>query len=150
MQKRIDFPIQLWIILWLAFCPVLKSQPGLQESEMPEVLATVERFGGFAGVHDEFTLYRDGKVTNAEGAIYQLPGAELKAIVERMRGLDLPKSCQIVFPTGFCSDCFQYRITLRHPSGQRVISMDTLQMAGTDSISTLARIIRDLVSRIKQ
>jgi hypothetical protein len=149
MVIRRERLIQLYVVLCLAICPLLRSQTSLQEREGSEVLATVERFGGFAGVHETFTFWNDGKIVNDSGTIHRIPAAELSSILRRVTTLDLPKSCQINIPVGLCWDCFQYRITLRHPSGVRIITLDEARMGGQDSVSTLARSFRDLVSRLK-
>ena len=149
MVIRRELLIQLCIVLWLGFCPPLQSQTTPSESAGSEVLATVERSGGFAGIHEEFTIFKVGRVVKDSGATYRIPHTELHVLIRGMMELDVPKSCRIGISAGLCFDCFVYRITLRYPSGSRVITLNELGVAGYESASTLARSLRALVSKLK-
>jgi hypothetical protein len=152
MLKRRGFLIHLFAILGIGFYPFadLQSQTPLKESGQPDgLLVHIVRSGGFAGLREEFRIFRDGRVVNSEGTIRRIAQAELQPIARMMTPLDLPNSCQIDLPKGLCSDCYYYQITFRSPSGARVLTLDNLQMEGHDNLSKLAKSIRDLVSGLK-
>jgi hypothetical protein len=152
MLKRRGFLIHLFATLGVGFYPFadLQSQTPLKESgQLNELLVHIVWSGGFAGLREDFRIFRDGRVVNSEGMIRRITQAQLQPIARMMTVLDLPNSCQIDLPKGLCSDCYYYRIAFMNPSGARILTMDDLQMAGRDSLSKLAKSIRDLISGLR-
>jgi hypothetical protein len=119
------------------------------DNQRGNMLVSIVRSGGFAGIHETFAIYPDGKATNPEGKMQQIQAKSLDSILRQIGALDLPRSCQIVFPPSSCSDCFQYRITLTGSNGTRTLILDETQIGGWDSVSKLAREIRDLIAELK-
>ena len=142
----------IFAVLWLGLGWFLNpaSQVNLAGPEQPDhVLVTLERYGGFAGVHEKFEIHEDGRISNSGGAVRRISIPQLQSIRRKITALDLPRSCQIELPKGMCSDCFEYRITFRSPSGKIVLHLDEPQMQAQDSISRLARSILDLILGLK-
>jgi hypothetical protein len=135
------------VLLWIgAVLPC--SAPG-QTDQHEKMIAKVIRSGGFAARQETFRVYQNGKVASSTGATRRIPSAEVHSLIRLMESLDLPASCRIEFPQGLCADCYQYHITLMHPPGARTIIIDESQMSGQDSLSKLARAIRDILSGLK-
>jgi hypothetical protein len=160
MRTRKESLICLFAVAWLGLCPPLRaevhmfsqqvgSQPVTDPMPKGSLLASLQRSGGYAGIHDTFYIYQDGTVADDKGTTRQLQAAVLKSIREKITALDLPTSCRIILPAWLCSDCFHYRITLVDSSGTKVLSMNELQMSGSDSVSELARDLRDIVLNMK-
>jgi hypothetical protein len=128
--------------------PQIQAKTAAEQMQTGSFIISVERTGGIAGIHEKFSIYPDGRVTNAVGQTQQMPAQALEAIRRRVEALDVPKSCEIRVTGGLCSDCFQYRIILTGPSGTRTLVLED-PMAGSDSVSRIARELRDLVLGLK-
>ncbi len=79
----------------------------------------------------------------------QAPAQALDAIRRKVETLDVPKSCDIRVSGGPCSDCFQYRILLFGSSGMRRTLVLEDPINGSDSVSRIAKDVRDLVFGLK-
>jgi hypothetical protein len=159
MSPRMKFSIRLLAVTCLGWCflPSVKlhplfsqtqTKPGAEQMHMGGLLISIERWGGYAGIHEKFSIYPDGRVTDAAGQTQQMPAQALEAIRRRVEALDVPKSCEIRVTGGVCSDCFQYIIILTGPAGKRTLVLED-PMAGSDSVSGIARELRDLVLGLK-
>jgi hypothetical protein len=89
------------------------------------MLVRVERMGGFAGVHESWTLQASGKV-------WFLPAPGVEALLSRTLGSDLMDQVQDLLGAGIgtapvgslgveCSDCFLYRVVVVGARGTRDI-----------------------------
>jgi hypothetical protein len=128
--------------LWILAGPAVFSE---EEGPREGVPIKFERFGGFAGVHEKYEIYQDGRISDSKGRITRVPLARVESLIHRIRALDIPNSRRIDLPAEMCSDCFHYRITMRDRSGKIVLSINEPQMGGNDGVSNLARSIRDFV-----
>lgn len=152
--------VGLLAVACLAFAPLLYAGPPAQiKQDLPKpaakslppvnLLAIIERTGGYAGFYDRFEISQDGKVSNSEGKTMQIAVQELAAIRRRIGTLDVPGSRRIDYMHELCSDCFHYRITLMGSNGAIVLELLEPQLGGPDSVSKLARDLRDLVVSLK-
>lgn len=159
MSPRMKISIRLLAVTCLGSCFLLgveshplfsqaQTKPAAEQMQAGNSLISIERTGGIAGIHERFSIYQDGRVTNAAGQAQQMPAQALEAIRRRVEALDVPKSCEIRVTGGLCSDCFQYIIILTGPSGKRTLVLED-PMAGSDSVSRIARELRDLVLGLK-
>ncbi len=142
----------IFAVLWLGWgwLPNPVNQMNLAGPEQADhVLVIFERYGGFAGVHEKFEIHEDGRISNSQGAVRRIPIPQLQSIRRKITALDLPGSSRIELPKGMCSDCFEYRIIFRSPSGKIVLHLNETQMQAQDSISRLARGIQDLILGLK-
>jgi len=128
--------------LWIGSGP---NPPQEEHEQRDAALVSLERSGGFAGVQEKYEIYEDGRIINSRGTTIRVPAARVESILRRIAALDLPDSCRIQIPTGLCSDCFYYRITMRSRTGKIVLRFDEQQIEGRDSLSRIARNVRDLV-----
>ena len=158
MLTKTRVTIRLMAVTWLCLCsyafaqtsvPQEQLKPAARPSRPGIALVTVERYGGYAGVHDRYDIYLDGRVFSIEGDVRQVSPQEVAAIQKRIKALDLPRSCQVVYQAGLCSDCFRYRITLFDAAGNRALTLEEPQLGGQDTVSKLAKDLRDLVSGLK-
>jgi hypothetical protein len=113
------------------------------------ILISVQRMGGYGGTYEQFDIYADGRVTNAAGQVQHVPVPALEGIRRRAEVLDVPHICDIRASAGLCSDCFQYRIVFSGPSGMKRTFVFHGPMSGSDSVSKIARDVRDLVTGLK-
>jgi hypothetical protein len=123
-----------------------QKQAKLEQSQPSEdIVIILERHGGYAGVHEKFEIYRDGTVSDANGTTRRIPMTAMEAILREAKALELRKRYPGDLPRSMCSDCFQYRITIRDHSGQIVLNIHQPQMDGRGSNWRLAQDIRNLV-----
>lgn len=125
-----------------------RANPSVEQPRSGVVLFIIERYGGFAGIREKFNINQDGRVTNEMGQTHQISADALEGIRRKVAALDVPKSCEIRVTPVPCSDCFQYRITLFGASGRRTIILDD-PLSGSDSVSKIAKDLRDLVLGLK-
>jgi hypothetical protein len=128
--------------------PEAQAKPAAEPPRTGSVSISFERMGGFAGIYEKYSIYPDGHVTNEAGQTQQVPVQALEGIRRRVEALDLPKSCEIRVSAAPCSDCFQYRIVLLGSAGLKTLVLYD-PMTGFDSISKIARELRDLVLGLK-
>ena len=128
--------------------PKAQTKPPTKQMQQGIFLFSVERTGGFAGLHEKFNISPDGRVTNETGQTQQIPAQALEGIRRRVAELDVPKSCEIRVSATPCSDCFQYRIILFSPSGTRTLVLED-PIIGADSVSRIAKDLSDLVFGLK-
>jgi hypothetical protein len=94
-----------------------------------------ERNGGYAGVHDSFWIYPDGRVINAAGKIAKIS----PAIVREWRKNIMPfmPNASVEFSTeSLCFDCFVYRITIYDRSGTKTLKLSEILNGDSDTLAT--------------
>jgi hypothetical protein len=159
MLPRMKISIRLLAITCFGSCFLLgleshpphsqaQTKPAAAPMQSGAFLISIERTGGIAGIYEKFSINPDGRVTNAAGEMQQIPAQALEAIRRRVEALDVPKSCNIRVTGGLCSDCFQYVIILIGSSGRRTLVFED-PISGSDSVSSIARELRDLVLGLK-
>lgn len=126
-----------------------QTKSSADKPQMDTIQISMERTGGYGGTHELFNIYPDGRITNTAGQVQQVPAQALESIRRKVETLDIPKSCDIRVSGGLCSDCFQYLMIFFGSSGmKRTIVIDD-PIYGSDSLSSVAKDVRDLVLGLK-
>ena len=88
----------------------------------PGYVLKFERTGGYAGVHDAFWIYPDGRVINGAGKTARLHPGVVREWLEKL-SREVPEgSTALKRQNLFCMDCLAYRITLYGGDGVRTLT----------------------------
>jgi hypothetical protein len=126
-----------------------QTKSSADKPQMDTIQISIECSGGYAGTHELFNIYPNGRITNAAGQAQQVPVQALESVRRKAETLDIPKSCDIRVSEGLCSDCFQYRIIFFGSSGMKRTLIIDDPINGSDSVSKVAKEVRDLVLDLK-
>ncbi len=104
-----------------------------------------ERFGGYAGWHDRFWIYPDGRIENEGGKVKEITPQSVTAFKQRIEPLFPPKSQKTPMWQRLCSDCYQYRITILVDSGVRSMILSEPLRTKSDKLAQITQELRDLL-----
>ena len=92
----------------------------------PDVVATimVERMGGFPGVYEVYSIAADGRVANKTGGHQKIPSHLVEGFLGGIQRIGIPIASSVWVPTGACTDCFYYRVTVRTKGVSRVFMLE--------------------------
>lgn len=152
--------IRLFVVACLGTCFMLGDGPhavlsraqtksSADKPQTDTIQISMESSGGYAGTYESFNIYPDGRITNAAGQAQQVPVQALESVWRKAETLDIPKSCDIRVSEGLCSDCFQYRIIFFSSSGMKRTLIIDDPINGSDSVSGIAKDVRNLVLGLK-
>jgi hypothetical protein len=103
-----------------------------------------QRSGGFAGVHEQWTVYPDGRITASDGREWQVAPERVDQLLADIEALGFFEMSGRYMPLNTCCDRFTYEITVR--SGDRVHTVTTID-AAPNTPAELWRVI-DEISRL--
>ncbi len=104
-----------------------------------------ERFGGYAGWHDQFWIYPDGRIENVGGKVKNIAPQSVLAFRQRIERLLPAKTNKVPMWHKYCSDCYQYRITILVDSGMRSVILSEPLQIKSDKLAELIQELRDLL-----
>ncbi len=101
------------IILFLSIATLFAgfSQPYRSEAPGPPVL-TIERTGGFAGVHDQISIFPGGKVLDKTGKVRRVRPARIEGFIRSVEKIGASAPEKPTSAQAHCSDCFTYTIKI--------------------------------------
>ncbi len=81
--------------------------------EMPQGAVIVfKRSGGLAGLNEEWTIYPDGRVTGADGAVFQVQAQAVSDLLAKLTALDLSALAGDYIPLNACCDRIFYELII--------------------------------------
>jgi hypothetical protein len=124
--------------------PVASEETGEGRATIGDAVIIYQRSGGFAGVHEQWTIYPDGRITANDGREWQVAAERVEQLLADIEALGFFEMTGRYMPLNTCCDRFIYEITVR--SGDRVNTVKTID-AAPDTPAELWRVI-DEVSRL--
>ena len=109
-----------------------------------DAVITYQRSGGFAGVHEQWTIYPDGRITASDGREWQVAPERVEQLLADIEALGFFEMSGRYMPLNTCCDRFTYEITVR--SGDKVHTATTID-AAPNTPAELWRVI-DEISRL--
>lgn len=98
------------------------------EAELDGAVILYQRSGGLAGVAENWWIHEDGRLTDQDGNVWQLPAAEVKQLLAASEQLGQAKVVGNLVPEGLCCDQFIYSLTVRQADGiYQVVTADGLK-----------------------
>ncbi len=104
-----------------------------------------ERTGGYAGWHDRFWIYADGRVVNEGGEVKRVTPKQVTALTQRLEALLPQGSPEVQKRQNYCCDCYRYRIAVRSGPAVRSVTLSEPLRTKSDPLARLAQEVRDLV-----
>lgn len=124
--------------------PVESEGTGKGRVAIGDAVIIYQRSGGFAGVHEQWTVYPDGRITANDGREWQVAPERVKQLLADIEALGFFEMTGRYMPLNTCCDRFTYEITVR--SGDRVHTATTID-AAPNTPAELWRVI-DEISRL--
>ena len=87
-----------------------------------EPVIVFKRGGGFAGVSEEWTVYADGRVIPAGGAVHTLPAETVSTLLAGIEALGFFEMNDAYGRGGVCNDCFLYEISVTHAGQTKTVN----------------------------
>jgi hypothetical protein len=106
-----------------------------------DAVIVYQRSGGFAGVHEQWTVYPDGRITASDGREWQVAPERVEQLLADIEALGFFEMSGRYMPLNTCCDRFTYEITVR--SGDRVHTATTID-AAPNTPAELWRVIDEI------
>lgn len=94
---------------------------------MGDAVIIYQRSGGFAGVHEQWTVYPDGRIVATDGREWQVTPEQVEQLLAEIEALGFFEMNSRYMPLNTCCDRFTYEITVHH--GDRVNTVTTIDAA---------------------
>jgi len=124
--------------------PLESEDKGKGRETIGDAVIVYQRSGGFAGVHEQWTVYPDGRITASDGREWQVAPERVEQLLADIEALGFFEMSGRYMPLNTCCDRFTYEITVR--SGDRVHTATTID-AASNTPAELWRVI-DEISRL--
>jgi hypothetical protein len=124
--------------------PVEPEDTGKGRAAMGDAVIIYRRSGGFAGVHEQWTVCPDGQIVTADGREWQVTPEQVEQLLAEIEALGFFEMNNRYMPLDTCCDRFTYEITVRR--GDTVKTITTID-AAPDTPPELWRVI-DEISRL--
>lgn len=124
--------------------PVASKDTDKGRATIGDAVIIYQRSGGFAGVHEQWTVYPDGRITASDGREWQVAPERVEQLLADIETSDFFEMSGRYMPLNTCCDRFTYEITVR--SGDRVHTVTTMD-AAPNTPAELWRVI-DEISRL--
>jgi len=114
------------------------------QAVMGEAVIIYQRSGGFAGIHEQWTVYPDGRIVAGDGREWRVTPQQVEQLLAEIEALGFFEMKGRYMPLNTCCDRFIYEITVHR--GNSVKTVRTID-AAPDTPPELWRII-DEISRL--
>jgi hypothetical protein len=91
------------------------EEPGREtdKANVPnDVVIIFHRGGGFAGVNEQWTIYRDGRITANDGREWQITADQVEQLLIDIEALGFFELNDTYMPLDTCCDRFTYEVTV--------------------------------------
>jgi hypothetical protein len=115
------------------------------DEKLGQAVIVFEKSGGFAGVTEKWTVYRDGRVVSVEGREHQVAVEEISTLlmeIENMGFFEIDGPDQWLSD---CRDCFTYQITVSIDGRTKVVNAVDGQVDPADTIWGIINLIEVLL-----
>ncbi len=92
-----------------------------------EIALIYKRSGGFAGLDEQFTIYRDGRISSNDGRERRVDAQEVALLLQEIEQLGFLQMEANYMPEDSCCDRFFYELTVY--SGDQAITVSTIDGA---------------------
>ncbi|MCR4407571.1 MAG: hypothetical protein NUW24_11730 [Anaerolineae bacterium] len=142
-QMTFDSPLLSEEVLSLPTPEPLPSleDTGKGQTAIEGAVIIYRRSGGFAGVHEQWTIYPDGRIMAADGCEWRVSPEQVEQLLAEIESLGFFEMSSRYVPLNTCCDRFTYEITVRH--GDTVNTVTTID-AAPDAPSELWHIIDEI------
>lgn len=131
--------------------PAPQSQPPVPEGspapQKPLVAADVvflfRRSGGLAGVEEEWTLYKDGRLLSNTGEEYHVTQAQIDTLLADLERVNLFSAPPVTGLKVECCDRFLYDLTVQ--SGERLIAVQA-----ADGAQNVPEAVWDAIGKVQE
>lgn len=93
---------------------VFKPTETAASRQTQEEVVVYSRTGGIAGISEEWRLFEDGRVVDAEGVEYSISAADMADLIDKIEALGFYEWEAGPRRLGSCADCFSYTINANH------------------------------------
>ncbi len=108
---------------------------------MGDAAIIYKRSGGFAGVHEQWTVYPDGRIVAGDGRQWRVTPEQVEQLLAEIEALGFFEMSGRYMPLNMCCDRFAYEITVRR--GDTVKTITTID-AAPDTPPELWRVIDEI------
>ena len=106
---------------------------------------TIERTGGFVGVHEEWYFSEKGVRSTADGASIHAPVDKLHRL-RQLVALECASHKNQVPPVSVCFDCFTFRITVWYDDGHQTLEVaEVTGKADDGDVIDFLGLVRELI-----
>jgi hypothetical protein len=114
---------------------------------MGDAVIIYQRSGGFAGVHERWTVYPDGRIVTADGREWQVTPEQVEQLLTEIEAMSFFEMEGRYMPLNTCCDRFTYEVTVR--SGDKVNTVTTID-AAPDAPPELWGIIEEITRLVSE
>ena len=107
-----------------------------------------ERMGGYAGVHDEFWIYPDGRVLKASGKRAKILPGTVEKWMQKFSSVTASKPTSGIALQSLCMDCFVYHLTVYDKGGARKLVLSSPLDSAPDTLEAELENMRDQLLRL--
>lgn len=146
----------LALILLLSACApaVVDAANGGDPTPPPQgdpnaALLVYVKSGGFAGIHEEWRFYADGRLTADDGSTFTLSAEQLNGLQAAIAAADLAGLPERIGGRNTCADCFNYSLTVTVDGKAKTVSANDVTLAEMPAFAELLAVVEGLLAPLR-
>lgn len=153
MKTRLLF---LALILLLSACApaAVDAANGGDPTRPPQTnpdgtLLVYVKSGGFAGIHEEWRFYADGRLTAADGSTVTLSAQQTNDLQAAIAAADFAGLPERIGGRNTCADCFNYSLTVTVDGKTKTVSANDVTLAEMPAFADLLAVVEGLIAPLR-
>lgn len=147
-QMVLDSPLLSEEVSSLPMAEPSLEDTGKEQTAIGDAVIIYQRSGGFAGIHEQWTIYPDGRIMAGDGREWRVTPEQVERLLTEIEALGFFEMEGRYMPLNTCCDRFTYEITVRH--GDTVNTVTTIDAAldAPPELWCVINVINDLVAAL--